>query len=276
MGNVMFMRKGEVHTAPSGGHIAKTYATNGVTYTSGLAGLDAETVNLFGQAISNNSDITNETSVVYVDFGSIHREISVGDQVTLTLNGTDYAFDIIGFNHDNLTDANVYGEATATGKAGITFQIHDVFGTPYPMNSADSNSGGWKSSLMRTSTMPLVKGYLPDDWEAIVKPVNKITGVGGGSVSSTNTVSDSCFLLSLLEVFNTSTMSNGLAVTPGEGSQYAYYAAGNTKIKYNNGTAIGWGLRSPSTGGFAFVSNQAGSTSLKCNTSLRIAFAFCV
>ena len=174
---------------------ASTTATSGVTYTDGLSGLDAETVSLFGEAISNNSAITNTTSTVYIDFGSVHRKIDIGDQVTLALNGTNYTFDVIGFNHDTLTTAAAYGANTATGKAGMTLQMHDLFATTYPMNSSNTNSGGWKSSAMRTSTMATMKGYLPDDWEAIIKPVNKASGTGGGSSSGTETVSDSCFLL---------------------------------------------------------------------------------
>lgn len=38
---------------------------------------------------------------------------SVGDTKTISVNGTNYEFQIIGFNHDN---------KTAGGKAGITFQ----------------------------------------------------------------------------------------------------------------------------------------------------------
>ena len=79
---------------------ASLTAQSGVTYTDGLSGLDAETVSIFGEAISNNRAITNTTSTVYIDFGSVHRKIDIGDQVTLALNGTNYAFYVIGFNHD--------------------------------------------------------------------------------------------------------------------------------------------------------------------------------
>ena len=164
---------------------ASLTAQSGVSYTNGLNGLEADVISLFSAAISNNSDITNETSVIYLDNGDIHRKVSIGDQVTLSLNGTNYVFDIIGFNHDTLTDTAAYGEETATGKAGITFQMHGLFETTYLMNSSNTNSGGWKSSSMRTSTMPLMKGYLPDDWEAIIVPVNKTSGIGGGSSSGT-------------------------------------------------------------------------------------------
>lgn len=176
-----------------------------ISYTNGLSGLTAEEVSQFAAVISNNSDITNKTSAVYIDFDSVHRKVSVGDQVTLALNDTNYTFDVIGFNHDTLTTSTAYGATTKTGKAGITFQMHDLFATTYVMNSSNTNSGGWKSSAMRTSTMATMKGYLPAAWQTAIKPVNKVSGTGGGSSSGTETVSDSCFLLAEIEIFGSLT-----------------------------------------------------------------------
>ena len=247
---------------------------SGVSYINGLNGLEADVISMFSAAISNNSDITNETSVIYLDKGDIHRKVSIGDQVTLSLNGTNYAFDIIGFNHDTLTDANAYGKATATGKSGITFQMHDLFATAYPMNSTNTNSGGWKSSAMRTSTMPLMKGYMPTAWKTAIKPVNKASGLGGGSSSGMETVSDSCFLLAEIEVFGSATNS-----VSGEGTQYAYYKAGNSKVKNTESYAYHWWERSPYFGNgnsFCLVTMDGAATF--SNPTLRplIAFAFCV
>lgn len=255
------------------GPTASLTAQSGVSYTNGLNGLEADAISLFSAAISNNSDITNETSVVYLDNGDIHRKVSVGDQVTLSLNGTDYAFDVIGFNHDTLTDTASYGEETATGKAGITFQMHDLFFTLYKMNSSNTNSGGWKNSAMRTSTMATMKGYMPDDWEAIIKPVNKASGTGGGSSSGTETVSDNCFLLAEIEIFGSTTYS-----VSGEGSQYAYYKAGNSKVKKRSGGADLWWERSPASGNsyFCRVGSGGSASSGAANKSNCVAFGFCV
>ena len=256
------------------GPTASLTAQSGVSYTNGLNGLEADVISLFSAAISNNSDITNETSVVYLDKGDIHRKVSVGDQVTLSLNGTNYAFDVIGFNHDTLTDTTAYGEETATGKAGITFQMHDLFATIYVMNSSNTNRGGWNNSAMRTSTMAIMKGYLPDDWKAIIKPVNKASGTGGGSSSGTKTVSDSCFLLAEIEIFGSTTYS-----VSGEGSQYAYYKAGNSKIKHRSGPASSWWERSPQKGEtmrFCLVGlNGVGAGGMSSGSS-GVAFGFCV
>lgn len=253
---------------------ASTAATSGVNYTSGLSGVAASDVTLFAEAISNNSSITNATSTVYIDFGSVHRKVSVGDQVTLALNGTNYTFDVIGFNHDTLTTSTAYGATTKTGKAGITFQMHDLFATTYVMNSSNTNSGGWKSSAMRTSTMATMKGYLPAAWQTAIKPVNKASGTGGGSSSGTETVSDSCFLLAEIEIFGSTTYS-----VSGEGTQYAYYKAGNSKVKNGGGSAGSWWERSPRSGtsiSFCRVGSSGGANDYGAGNSSGVAFGFCV
>ncbi len=246
----------------------------GITYTSGLSGIEPATLTILAKAISNNANITSNTNTVYVDYDDIHCKIDVGNQVTIALNGTNYAFDVIGFNHDTLTDANAYGSTTATGKAGITFQMHGLFATTYMMNSSNTNSGGWKSSDMRTSTMPLMKGYLPSAWQTAIKPVNKASGLGGGSSSGTETVSDSCFLLAEIEVFGSNTYS-----VSGEGTQYAYYKAGNSNVKNTESYAYHWWERSPYFGNgnsFCFVSLSGTAVYSNPTSKPLIAFAFCV
>ena len=240
--------------------------STGVDYTDGISDVSADMVSYISTCISKNADVTNETNTIYYDDKQNHYKISVGNQVTIPLNGTDYAFDIIGFNHDDLSDGS--------GKAGITFQMHDLFATAYPMNSGETNSGGWKDSDMRTSTMATMKGYLPSNWQTAIKPVNKVSGTGGSSSSGTETVSDSCFLLVEIEIFGSTTYS-----VSGEGTQYAYYKAGNSKVKNKGGSADIWWERSPRSGNrrdFCAVTTGAGAGSDYANYSYGVAFAFCV
>lgn len=231
-------------------------------------------MSLYAKAISNNASITNGTSVVYIDDDTSHYKISIGNQITLMLNGTDYAFDVIGFNHDTLTAASAYGDNTVTGKAGITFQMHDCFAQTDAMNSSHTNSGGWKSSAMRTSVMATMKGYLPTAWQTVVKQVNKPSGLGGGSSSGTEIVSDSCFLLSEIEIFGSTTYS-----VSGEGTQYAYYKAGNSKVKNMNDYASHWYERSPQSGSsneFCIVARDGSAYYTNATLHPGTAFGFCV
>lgn len=231
-------------------------------------------MSLYAKAISNNTSITNSTSVVYIDDDTHHYQINIGSQIMLMLDDAGYSFDVIGFNHDTLTTSTAYGATTKTGKAGITFQMHDLFATTYVMNSSNTNSGGWKSSAMRTSTMATMKGYLPAAWQTAIKPVNKVSGTGGGSSSGTETVSDSCFLLAEIEIFGSTTYS-----VSGEGTQYAYYKAGNSKVKNKGGSAYYWWERSPYSGvsnGFCYVGSGGNARGTGAINSLGVAFGFCV
>lgn len=275
---MIIVGKSQIAGCAGGGKMASASLTpqSGVTYTDGLSGIEPAILSLMSAIISNNSDITSETTTVYVDivYGNIHRKIDVGDQVTIALNGTDYAFDVIGFNHDALTDANAYGKATATGKAGITFQMHDLFATYYIMaDGASTYSYDWKNSVMRTSTMPLMRGYMPAEWQTAIKPVNKASGLGSSSSSGTETTSDDLFLLAEVEVFGSLSYS-----VSGEGTQYAYYKAGNSKVKNNEGSAYSWWERSPHSAGIrcCFVTSSGVANYSSMSVKRGVAFGFCV
>ena len=65
----------------------------------------------------------------------------------------------------------------------------------------------------------------------------------------------------------------------GEGTQYAYYKAGNSKVKNRSGSAYFWWERSPSSGGsyrFCLVINSGGATHSDASRSYGVAFGFCV
>lgn len=255
--------------AASGPKAAVT-PTAGVTYINGLSGLEASEISSFAQAISDCAAVTNETETVYVDFGNIHRKISVGHQATLSLNGTNYAFNVLGFNHDELTNPTAYGIATATGRAGITFGLEGTFETKYMMNVDEqgfgTNVGGWENSAMRMVMMPRIKRYLPTLWQTVIKPVNKISGVGGGASTGTEVTTDDCFLLSEVESFGVCKYS-----IAGEGTQYAlfYFAASNIINSWE---------RSPVSGDAtlfcrAIDGSPKGDTAEEYNT---FSFAFCI
>ena len=122
--------------------------------------------------------------------------------------------------------------------------------------------------------MATMKGYLPAAWQTAIKPVNKVSGTGGGSSSGTETVSDSCFLLAEIEIFGSTTYS-----VSGEGTQYAYYKAGNSKVKNKGGSAHSWWERSPRSGNssfFCFVYSSGNAVANNASNSRGVAFGFCV
>lgn len=253
--------------------VAGTAATSGVTYTSGLSSITQAKLSAYAKAISDNSAITNATTTVYIDDGSSHFKLSVGDTIAISINGTNYDFVIIGFNHDDLASKTAYGAATATGKAGISLQMKNCLATTYQMNSSNTNSGGWGNCALRTTLQNTIKGQLPSAWQSIIKTVTKKASAGGAS-ATINSYSDTLFLLAEVEIFGSTTYS-----ATGEGNQYAWYKAGNSKVKTVNGSAYYWWERSPpasSSAGFCIVLSNGGASNANASNSNGVDFGFCV
>lgn len=182
----------------------------------------------------------------------------------MLINGTNYRIDIIGKNHDDLADG--------TGKAPLTFQLHDCYTTAYPMNDSNTNVVGWRGCQMRAQTMPSLKLLLPAEVQAGIRPVKKLTSAGNQS-SSIVTTSDELFLLTEIEIFGNTTYSFA-----GEGTQYAYYQAGNSKVKNWNGSVYRWFERSPDSSNstnFCLVDRDGTADNNGAGNLRGVPFAFC-
>lgn len=197
--------------------------------------------------------------------GSVPDTWTVGDQKTMTINGTDYVIDIIGKNHDTYSDGS--------GTAPLTFQLHDCYGTTaYRMNSSSTNENGWSNTEMRNTTLPAILALMPNEVQTAIKQVTKKCSYGGMS-TTINTTRDKLFLLSEIEVFGTNEES-----VSGEGSQYDYYKAGNSKVKIFNGSAWQWWTRSArsyNSTSFRYVSSSGNGGYSGANTLQGVSFAFC-
>ena len=187
----------------------------------------------------------------------------VGDQKAMTIGGTDYLIDIIGINHDTYT---------AGGTAPLTFQLHDCYGETKNMNSSNTNSGGWTSCAMRSKHLPAILSKMPTEVQNGIREVNKLTSAGNQS-ATINTTADKLFLLSEVEIFGSTTYS-----AAGEGTQYDYYKAGNSKVKNRNGYAYDWWERSPyasDSTGFCLVGSGGSAYGDYARYSRGVAFCFC-
>ena len=188
----------------------------------------------------------------------------VADHKPMTIGGSDYLIDIIGKNHDDYSDGS--------GKAPLTFQLHDCYNIAKAMHSTGSNTMGWEKCSMRVEHLPTILKQMPADVQSGIREVNKISKNGGKSTLLVTT-KDSLFLLSEVEVFGSS--SNSLS---GEGTQYDYYKAGNSTVKNFNGSAYDWWEHSPSTGStryYCVVKSTGSSINANSNTIRGVAFAFC-
>lgn len=189
---------------------------------------------------------------------------AVGDQMPMTINGVEYLVDIIGKDHDNYADGS--------GKAPLTFQLHDCYGTTLAMNNTQENTGGWRDSVMRKTRLPNIFSLMPLEVQNAIKEVKKVASAGAQS-SSLYTTSDKLFLLSEIEVFGTR-----VDAVPGEGKQYEYYQKGNSKVKKVKNTTSIWWERSPDDGSpFTFCGVAAAGTAYHyyANHEYGVSFAFC-
>ena len=187
----------------------------------------------------------------------------VADQKPMTINGVDYQIDIIGKNHDTYT---------AGGKAPLTFQMHDSYANKKAMNSSHTNSGGWTSCAMRSTHLSAILALMPTEVQNGIREVNKLTLAGSRS-KTINTTADKLFLLSEVEIFGSTTYS-----AAGEGTQYDYYKAGNSKVKKWNGSANYWWERSPNKSDaddFCFVASDGTAFTDWASTPYGVAFGFC-
>lgn len=282
----------------------QTSNTKSVTFTDRYAVAFS-----FVSAVLNNNDWATIKEVS--DKGEGANYWSIGDRKEVTLNGTvghltlsnytTYAF-IIGFNHNQeLEGANrihfQLGKTALSGGTDVCLcdssYSSTVSATGYfSMNSRRTNSGGWASSQMRTnicgtslsSAAGTIIAAIPEALRAVLKSVTKYTdntGGGNGNVASNVTATtDYVFLLSEFEVFGSTTNSN--SNEKNKQAQYAYYSAGNSKIKYKHnaiGTAVLWWLRSPlASYSYSFMLVLTGGTVNFNNAHASLGFApgFCV
>lgn len=195
--------------------------------------------------------------------GSVPSTWVVGNSKPMTIGGKSYQVDIIGKNHDTYANG---------GKAPLTFQLHDCYGETKNMNSSNTNNGGWTSCAMRSTHLPAILALMPTEVQNGIREVNKLTSAGNQS-ATINTTADKLFLLSEVEIFGSITYS-----AAGEGTQYDYYKAGNSKVKKRNGSAAGWWERSPyasSSTSFCLVHSSGNADGIGASYARGVAFGFC-
>ena len=302
-----------VFTVTETGAYTVTATKNGQT-TSGsvnvVSGTTSYSLTLsFVSSTLNN----NEWSVIksVSDAGQGANYWSIGDRKAVTLNGTvgklslsnvtTYAF-IIGFNHNASVEGSnrIHFQLAKTALSGGTdvclcdSSYNSTVSTTgyFSMNSSRTNSGGWASSQMRTnicgtslsSYSGTIIAVIPAALRAVLKSVTKYTdntANGGGSTASYVTATtDYFFLLSEFEVFGS--ISYGNTNEKNKQAQYAYYSAGNSKIKYKHdgtSTAAYWWLRSPYASDsniFVYVYTDGTVDTSNAYISLGFAPGFCV
>ena len=301
-------------TVPEAGEWTVSATLGGQTSNSNIVNV----VSSYDTSLAFISTTLNDNSWEAIrgisDAGQGSNYWSIGDRKAVTLNGTvgklslsnvtTYAF-IIGFNHNaSVEGANrIHFQLAKTALSGGTdvcfcdnqYAPDSGWSSPgagyFVMNESNTNSGGWKSSQMRTnicgtslsSYSGTIIAVIPAALRAVLKSVTKYTDNTGNKSTAASAVTatiDYFFLLSEFEVFGSISYANSNESS--KQAQYAYYSAGNSKIKYkHNGTSTAaiWWLRSPrASNSYYFVFVRADGTVNYTGARSSIGFApgFCV
>ena len=185
---------------------------------------------------------TWEQIIAACQSGSVPDTWVAGDNKTMTIDGADYLVDIIGKGHDTYA---------AGGTAPLTFQLHDCF-----------------NALCERGELSNVLTKLPESIQSGIKSVSKTI--------NNKSVSLKLFNLTEKEVFGAKKYA-----TYAEGTQYSYYAAGNSKIKKVGSNAAKWWLSSLvfQSGNYVqnalIVSMTGASEKVSLTGAAYLAFAFC-
>ena len=203
------------------------------------------------KAISNDTSITDDTETATVTVNGVQKTLKVGDKATL--DGKKVR--ILGFNHDTLSDANAYGTTVAKGTAGISFEYIDFITDYLPMNSTDTNIGGWGATELRKKLNESIYNSLSIKND--IKKVEKEYIETFNNPESKKTSEDYLWLLSCGEIWDNGYnggKTRGYAVET-EGSQYKYYKINLQSTGYTTNSNITkkpninagnyWWLRSP-------------------------------
>lgn len=301
-----------VLSLPEAGTWSVKATLNGQTSnTQSVSVVDSYAVSLTFSFVSSTLN-NNEWSVIksVSDAGQGANYWSIGDRKAVTLNGTvgklslsnvtTYAF-IIGFNHNASVEGSnrIHFQLAKTALSGgadvclCDSSYNSTVSTTgyFSMNSSRTNSGGWASSQMRTNICGTslsnysgtIIAVIPAALRAVLKSVTKYTDNTGNSSTSASAVTattDYFFLLSEFEVFGSISYAN--TNEKSKQAQYAYYSAGNSKIKYKHdgtSTAALWWLRSPFASNsniFVIVNFDGTVTNYYAYNSLGFAPGFCV
>ena len=225
---------------------------------------------------------------------------AVGDTKEITINGkvsdgltlTNYQtwVYIIGFDHNSAVEGTgiAFGGFKTAASSGIDVALCDSgygsrksSGQWFNMNNNNSTTGGWASCNMRNNTLSLVKAALPSDLQSVLKTTTIYTDNTGGSSTAASYVTatqDDLYLLAEFEIFGARTYANSAEQTKQQ--QYAYYVAGNSKVKYRHdstATAVYWwerSVRATHTSYFCFVDTNGAADYGNAYYSNGLAVAF--
>ena len=229
--------------------------------TMGTLELD-ETLRVYVLGIDHNSELEG-TGVHFGGFKSANgKGICLIDSGYNNLynDGTKY------FSHNHWGNDNYGGWAGCDMRYDILGST-DVAPSGYGTTKSMSCVGYDATSTCATNPVAnTLMSCLPADLRAVMKPITKWTNNVGNSGDTEAKVTASVDYLPLLaefEIFGTRTYANSFEQNHQQ--QYAYFAAGNSRVKYRHSatgsTAYWWGRSPYCTGSYSFCLVNTGGNS---------------
>lgn len=204
------------------------------------------------------SPVLNDTSWAIIkqvsDAGKGQNYWAVGDCKQITMNGkvsngltlsnyTTWVF-IIGFDHNKEREGTgiaFMGFKTKQTDGKFVCLTDDHYGSTvfngYYFNictqTGDYSTSKWSGCYMRNVVMPLIKAAFPTDLQAVVK-TSSIYSEQGTTIDNITMAAfnEEVYLLAEYEVFGTRKYAT--TSEPNFLKQYAYFAAGNSKVAYRH------------------------------------------
>ena len=251
---------------------------------NGTVGTQAINQTLYVYILGFNHNSAKEGNGI--QFGTFKTALSGGTDVCLT-DGKYNSYDTGGTKYFNM---NHWGNVNYGGWKACDLR-YDVLGSTKtaPKNYGKQHASGdvGYDAPTDTATNPVANtlmAALPSDLRAVMKPITKYTDNVAGGTDVAGNISASVDYLPLLseqEIFGGNrTYSN--QYEKNYQVQYAYYSAGNSKVKYRHsstGSTAYWWERSSNyynNGGFCRVDTNGGANSSGARYSSGLAPAFMV
>lgn len=173
----------------------------------------------------------NDWSIIrqVVRMGIADQYWSVGDtkQITLT-NSTVVTYRIADMQSGR------YALADGSGYSNMVLESVDRYGSG-PMNTEQSNNGGFAASSLRTSLNSTHYDMFPQDVKNAISEVVVLGGIGGGTTTGVSSSNNHLFLAAETEMFATNTFSIGTEEDPhGLFDYYSTHTSASDRIKGNH------------------------------------------
>ncbi len=206
---------------------------------------------LYSDDPADRSAFTMEEFMGVLEYGAGKTYFQVGDRIKMVIPQNDVIADpeivlsVHGFRHYRLADG--------TGDfAGVVFGMLGVMNTKQRMNPTAINAGGWPDTWLRTFLNQEVFTVLPQQWKALIRPV-QVRSLENADSGAVVTTEERLFLMSLADAgYNAAIAPYSYEVDADAETVrlpvYTDYASRRKRTYNGQGAESYWWVRTPDAG----------------------------